>query len=159
MTFYTYTWLREDGSPYYVGKSFHGNPAYPKGERAYRKGCPPSERIVIQNWSDEATALAYEMYLIDFWGRKDLGTGCLRNLTDGGDGISGLKPDLEMVRLRNKAIGDANRGRKPAESAISGARQATIERWKNPDYRAHMEQILASGRNSQEVKKLKAVIM
>jgi hypothetical protein len=159
MDFYTYIWLREDGSPYYVGKSFHGNPAYPKGERAYRKGCPLRERIRIQNWPDEATAFAFERYQIDFWGRKDLGTGVLRNMTDGGDGITGLKLDPEMVIRRNKAIGDANRGRKPSKSAISRARQATIERWKNRDYRTRMERILASGRNSQEVKNLRAEVM
>src|SRR5208282_399773 len=56
------------------------------GSRAYRKGGPPLERIHTQEWSDESTALAFEMYQIDFWGRKDLGTGCLINLTDGGEG-------------------------------------------------------------------------
>jgi hypothetical protein len=76
--FYTYLWLREDGTPYYVGKG--------TGRRAYRKSAPPPERIVIQYWPDEATAFAYEMYLIDFWGRKDLGTGILINLHDGGEG-------------------------------------------------------------------------
>jgi hypothetical protein len=80
MTFYTYMWLREDGSPYYVGKG--------TGQRAYRKGCPPKERIVVLSWSDEAMAFAYEIYLIDFWGRQDLGTGILHNLTDGGEGAA-----------------------------------------------------------------------
>lgn len=85
--FYTYLYLREDGSPYYVGKGF--------GRRAYRKHAPTAnrpkdcDRILIQPWPDEATAFAYEIYQIDFWGRKDLGTGILRNQTDGGQGPSG----------------------------------------------------------------------
>jgi hypothetical protein len=90
--FYTYTYLRADGSPYYVGKG--------KGNRAFvsRVGHRPprdSSRIVVQFWSDEATALAYEVYFIDFWGRKNQGTGILRNLTDGGDGISGYAHTAE----------------------------------------------------------------
>jgi hypothetical protein len=76
--FYTYLWLREDGTPYYIGKG--------TGNRAYRKSGPPRDRVVLQPWPDEATAFAYERYLIDFWGRKDQGTGCLINLHDGGEG-------------------------------------------------------------------------
>jgi hypothetical protein len=81
--FYTYLWLREDGTPYYVGKG--------KGRRGFennshRQHCPSRERIVVNYWPDEGTAYSYEKYLIDFYGRIDLGTGCLRNLTDGGEG-------------------------------------------------------------------------
>lgn len=100
--FYTYLWLRKDGTPYYVEKGFHGN----NSNRAYRKGCPPRERIKIQEWPDEATALAYEMYQIDFWGRKDLGTGILRNRTDGGEGTSGYRLTSEArENLRQKHLG------------------------------------------------------
>lgn len=83
MTFYTYMWLREDGTPYYVGKG--------TGQRAFRKGCPPHERIVVQDWPSEEDALHAERFLISFYGRKDKETGCLINLTDGGDGTSGYK--------------------------------------------------------------------
>ncbi len=85
--FYTYIWLRTKdktffaGTPRYVGKG--------TGYRAYQSmpghRPPAREFIRIQHWPDEATAYAYERYLIDFYGRIDLGTGCLRNKTDGGD--------------------------------------------------------------------------
>jgi hypothetical protein len=81
--FYTYLWLREDGTPYYVGKG--------KGNRAYISfghgvHCPPEkERIVIYPSFSEDEAFETEIILIWYYGRKDLGTGCLRNLTSGGE--------------------------------------------------------------------------
>lgn len=39
----------------------------------------------------EADAFESEVALIEFFGRKDKGTGCLRNLTAGGDGVSGMQ--------------------------------------------------------------------
>lgn len=87
MVFYTYLWLREDGTPYYAGKG-HGNRAFV----VHRCGklYPPhnSENILIQEWPDEAGALEGEKLLILIYGRKDLGTGVLRNMTDGGDGLA-----------------------------------------------------------------------
>ncbi len=81
--FYTYIWFREDGTPYYVGKG-HGKRAFTGNSHNVK--CPKdSTRIQVYGWPDEATAYAYEMYLIAFWGRKDLGTGCLRNRSDGGE--------------------------------------------------------------------------
>ena len=79
--FYTYMWLREEGTPYYVGKG--------KDNRAIRKGCPPLDQILIQPHPSEQDAFAAEMFLIAYYGRKDTGTGILRNRTDGGDGTSG----------------------------------------------------------------------
>ncbi len=83
--FYTYAYLREDGTPYYIGKG--------RGPRALknfgRMGCKTPEeksRILIlkQNLS-EFDAYKHEVYMISVFGRKDLGTGILRNLTNGGD--------------------------------------------------------------------------
>jgi hypothetical protein len=86
LAFYTYLWLREDGTPYYVGKG-HGNRAFDWHKRI---GRPPShDRIIIQAHLSEEDAFAAEVFLIAFYGRKDLGTGCLVNLTDGGEGPAG----------------------------------------------------------------------
>jgi len=76
--FYTYLWLREDGTPYYVGKG--------SGNRAFRKECPPKDRILIQEFPSEEDSFEAEKFLISYYGRKDLGIGILVNHTNGGEG-------------------------------------------------------------------------
>jgi hypothetical protein len=93
--FYTYLWLREDGTPYYVGKGVWN--CHP--ERAYRRGCPPHDRIITQDHESEDDAFYAEMFLIGFYGRKNIGTGCLINLTDGGEGTRGAVCSEEKKRL------------------------------------------------------------
>jgi hypothetical protein len=97
--FYTYLWLREDGTPYYVGKGCK--------DRAYvrhRVGKPPSkECILLQEHPSEEAAFEAEKFFISYYGRKDLGTGCLRNLSDGGEGISGLVVTAEQRKKQSEA--------------------------------------------------------
>lgn len=104
--FYVYAYLREDKSPYYIGK---GN-----GKRAYRRGTwerfkAPKNLNQIQIISDsmnEADAFQAEMLLIRMYGRKDIGTGILRNMTDGGEGGYGRKDSLQTkLRRASKHIG------------------------------------------------------
>ena len=91
MQYYTYAYLREDRTPYYVGKG--------KCNRAYRKRKseikPPKDKSRIiklkQNLTEEE-AFKHEIYMIAVFGRKDLGTGILHNRTDGGEGTSGFIP-------------------------------------------------------------------
>jgi len=46
---------------------------------------------------NETTALQLEIQLIKEYGRRDLGEGSLLNLTDGGDGVVGLKKKLPTL--------------------------------------------------------------
>jgi len=84
--FYVYSYLREDGTPYYIGKGTGGRYYHPN----HRCEIPPRDRIeflfagLTPEW-----ASFLEMEYIDFYGRLDDGTGILENLTDGGDGNVG----------------------------------------------------------------------
>jgi hypothetical protein len=108
MKFYTYNYLRLDGSPFYIGKG-NGNRAYVSHKTQGISTPKDRSRIKVQHWADETIAIAYEIYQIDFWGRKDIGTGILHNKTDGGGGISGFKnPHTEEW---NRKISEAHMGK------------------------------------------------
>jgi NUMOD3 motif len=96
MYYYTYAYLREDRTPYYIGKG-KGNRIY----YTYKRIKPPKDKSRIiylkQNLTEEE-AFRHEIYMIAVFGRKDLGTGILQNLTDGGEGVSGLSHSEETKR-------------------------------------------------------------
>lgn len=102
--YYTYLWLRYDGTPYYVGKG-SGRRAFTSKSHGVHRPADKS-RILVQHCVSEQEAFEAEIFFIEYYGRQDLGTGCLRNLTDGGEGGSGFS---EEVR---KKMGDMVRGTK-----------------------------------------------
>jgi len=111
-----YQWIRKDGSPYYIGI---GTPRRPYINRRSCGYPPPEERIVILHENLEwEEACKIEKELIAFYGRKDIGTGILRNLTGGGDGVLGYKHTDEEKKRRSKANKGKNNpsyGRKHSE--------------------------------------------
>jgi hypothetical protein len=134
--YYTYLWLREDHTPYYVGKG-HGNRAF-TGRRNGGHLPPPihRENILLQEYPTEADAIAAEIFLIARYGRKDLGTGILRNLTDGGDGTSGFVHSEEQRRrmierqLGKKLKPHSEQSKQQTRNALLG-RKHTEERRRN----------------------------
>ena len=105
--YYTYAYLREDKTPYYIGKG-RGNRIYDK-RRTIK---PPKDKSLIlflKKGLTEAEAFKHEVYMIFVLGRKDLGTGILRNLTNGGEGSSGAVHSKEHRRKNSEArIGEKN---------------------------------------------------
>ena len=88
--FYTYLWLRENGTPYYVGKGSYLKRAT-EGHKVGKsiRRAPKKDFILIQEFETEVDAFFAEKFLIACYGRKDCGTGILRNQTDGGEGATG----------------------------------------------------------------------
>ena len=101
--YYIYFYLRsrdsaigKAGTPYYVGKG--------KDRRAYHTGhsyAVPKDKnniVFVLNNLTEEQAFQNEIDFISWYGRVNLGNGILRNLTDGGEGMSGWVPSEEMKR-------------------------------------------------------------
>ena len=99
--YYTYAYLREDKSPYYIGKG--------TGRRInstnHRVAMTPKERrLILKDNLTEEEAFRHEKYMIGVYGRKDLGTGILINMSEGGEGDSGYKHSKERREKMSKAL-------------------------------------------------------
>jgi hypothetical protein len=112
--FYVYAYLRRKDSrtgprlsPYYIGKGF-GRRAFVGQKRIAPTPADKAYICFIQENLTEEEALALEQYCVTLYGRVDLGTGILRNLTNGGEGMSGFHVTVETRRR----ISIGNKGRK-----------------------------------------------
>lgn len=110
--FYTYAYLREDKTPYYIGKG-----CYKRAYRGNGKSCGiPKDKtriIFLKKNITEEEAFKHEIYMIAVFGRKDLRTGILRNLSNGGEGNSG---HIVTNQIKEK-LKLANTGKKHSEES------------------------------------------
>jgi hypothetical protein len=106
--YYTYAYLREDRTPYYVGKGM-GNRIYVKHQKGIIIPKDKSRIIFLKQNLTEEEAFKHEIYMIAVFGRKDLGNGILRNLTSGGEGSSGrIKSEEERKMISERMRGKNN---------------------------------------------------
>jgi hypothetical protein len=163
--FYTYAYLREDRTPYYVGKG--------KNKRAYKR-CktdikPPKHKtriLILKNNLTEEEAFKHERYMIGVFGRKDLGTGILRNRTDGGDGASGAIRSDEWRRKQsemrkgktrseehNRKMSEALKGRTHSEEHKRKISKALKGRTHSEEHKRKISEVKKNKTHSEETKR------
>lgn len=104
--FYVYAYLREDGTPYYIGKGTK-NRAWNK-HKNINLPANKSRIIIIKKNLSEKDSLELEKELIQKYGRKNNNTGILINKTEGGEGGDTLSNHprkneiIEKIRQSNK---------------------------------------------------------
>lgn len=123
--FYTYAYLREDGTPYYIGKGI--------GTRIYNNHrhtpVPPIDRILyLKKNLTEEEAYKHEEYLISVLGRK-LDGGILINLMSGGGAPHHSEETREKIRAaRARQVFTRETNQKRAASN-TGKRRSTQQRF------------------------------
>lgn len=122
-TYYVYAYLRKDGTPYYIGKG-HGNRAWD-----WHRNIPvpkDKERIVMLETNlTELGAFSIERRMIRWWGRKDLQTGILRNMSDGGEGVTGYTHTAE-TRAKLSKISKGKINSAETRAKISKSNQGRV---------------------------------
>lgn len=163
--FYVYALFRHDtGAPFYIGKGsgerlsvtmLTGTNRHKRSilEKAHAAGtkCPAA---IIRAGLTEDEAFSLERVLIATLGRRDLGTGILVNLTDGGEGPSGLLHPRRGVPRPEEVIAKiaaAHKGRAPSAACKAAALAANLGKTQSERTRARRSASLTGRARPPEV--------
>ena len=147
--YYVYAYLRKsDLTPYYIGKG-RNNRAFSKDHNVIVP-TDKSRIVFLEKNLTNLGALALERRYIRWYGRKDLGKGILRNVTDGGDGFSGLIFSKE----RREKISAVHKGKIVSEETRAKLSQAVKGIIRSDEYRAKMS-IAKKGHSVSEETRIK----
>lgn len=127
--YYVYQYLRDDATPYYIGKGKHNRAwvSHRRSNGAELKPSDPNRICIIQENLTEEEAFNLEVVLIAKYGLKSEG-GLLVNLLYGGQGYS---PSPEMKKLHSERMKGINKGRTlgPQSQHIKDKKSASIKEW------------------------------
>lgn len=102
--YYVYFYLREDRTPYYVGKGSGKriNQRHKFSGGKFLPLPPLDRRVIVKYFNDEEECFLFEEWLIEFYGRK-LDGGILNNQCKGGGGYTrGRNFDRKKYNEKNK---------------------------------------------------------
>jgi hypothetical protein len=156
--YYTYAYMRKTGTPYYIGKGT-GYRAFNKQGHSVPVPKDKSKIVFLKENLTHDEAIKHEIYMISVLGRKDNGTGILRNRTDGGDGISGCKRDEAFCKkmsevhsgkaispAHKRALRQAHTGRKHTKEHRQKVSAALKGKSKPKRTMEHIEKLREAGR-------------
>jgi hypothetical protein len=139
--FYVYAYIRSAdsdianaGTPYYIGKG-KGKRAWTKTSREQRRKPPSDDKIrILHEGLSEEQAFILEKQIISEYGRVDLGTGILRNMSNGGEGPSGTIRSAEFKRKMSAIVTGRKKTpeqRKAQSLRQFGSTQSSVAKLKN----------------------------
>jgi hypothetical protein len=135
--YYTYAYLRENKTPYYIGRGKHHKGCkYHRMSQKHSCGIPPQERrIVLKDNLSKEQAMIHEEYMIELYGLISDGSGILRN----------------YVRV---SCGGSYKGRKISEETRQKMSLSMKKRWQNGVYdnEEYRNKISESNRKNPRVK-------
>lgn len=130
-------YIKNESCPFYIGIGSLKRP-YDKRRSKFwnnivNKYGQPIIKIIHENLSwDDACKL--EIQYIKKYGRRDIGTGCLVNMTDGGDGSTGYKHNIDFIN-KMKHINRTNDWKNNIKKSLIG--------------KSHSAERIENNRNSQ----------
>lgn len=143
--------------PFYVGKGKNDRAWSKTGHNVYWnrvvKKYEYEIKILYENLN-EVDAHEIEKELITRYGRKNTKTGCLVNMTEGGEGSSGtIQSENTKQKRRNSNKKTWNQPHKKIERSLE-----TKKRWENLEYKERTKNNIRKAYKDPELRKLRSEI-
>jgi len=134
--YYTYAYLRKDGSPYYIGKGTRYRAWNRNPEDRVKAPKDKSRILILKKFENEDDAFKHEIYMIAVYGRKSDG-GILINITSGGEGTSHPKSEEHK-----RKIAESNTGVLRSEETKKRMSVSSAGKPKSPEHKNNIRRAL-----------------